>query len=104
MKDIEFAKYGFDFRNMLKQVRRYRSEEFFPHGVSFVESPDLDYKQEIQNPYPWTRHRYHIQAIELLEKIHKRVDLESYNGNKRICYLIVSHEFFVDNTAKALER
>jgi hypothetical protein len=58
MKKIEWSKYGYNFENMQKEVPHYKTEEYFPANVKFIEPPvenegDIpEYKEEIFTTYP----------------------------------------------------
>ena len=79
-------------------------EEFFPEGVGFLEpEPPADYKREIFRIHPETRKQGQSRGITLVELMNHRVRAKSQYGEKKICYLIVSHSIFVDSAACALD-
>ena len=37
MPDLEITKYGYDFKRMITENELYKSEDYFPKGVTFTD-------------------------------------------------------------------
>lgn len=113
--------YTWNFIRMKRRKPIYKSEEYFPQDVIVRETPaQASYKDYIMNAYrPIKRlpvrepgmipstpvggepfEKIKRRQTYLFESLNKRVQAESENDTKKICYLVITHCTFVDEASE----
>ena len=82
MPDLEITKYGYDFKRMITENELYKSEDYFPKGVTFTDpqgpenyQDDPKYNIEPANDTKEAK----LRVFELVKDMHKKVRFESKN-------------------------
>ena len=99
MPNLEFKKYGFNFKNMQENCLQYSNGKHFPKGITIVEKDEFPlFKNEVFNKtfYPETFKKGVLRTMDQFQIVNKRVQEESESDTKSICYLIVSNYLEVD--------
>ena len=74
MPNLEFAKYNFNFKWMLKNNPECSFNEYFDNGVFFSEpKAPIDFKNEILQSYPESQKSGQARGLSLVELMNKRV-------------------------------
>ena len=63
----------------------------------------VEYKHEIFETYPESHMQAQQRGLQMIEIMNKKLVEESENGTKRVCLLVVSHVFWVDELANVFE-
>ena len=102
MDKLEWTKSGFKFENMCNTEEQYCDPEFmpnFPKGITFKDQEN--YKDIIfaLGPYTETKPQAYERGAQLIEEMNQRIHDESASGKGSVCYILVSHSIFVDETS-----
>lgn len=78
-----------------------RNRYEFPENVNLKDSeaPSENTKKSIFEKWPETQKEGQNRGFDLVEDMNKRILSECQNGSKQICYLIIGHGIWVNETA-----
>lgn len=105
MNNIEYIQHDCIFNHMLEDSSFYASKDFFPRGVDIVEPyrSEAPFRMRCLSMYPESRREGQERGVEIVEMMNERIEKESRIYGKahrlQICYLVITHGFFVDETA-----
>lgn len=100
IENTEYIGHGCYFRKMKYDCPEYASEKFFPKSIDFIEPPvPADFKEKLWECYPEGKQQAQNRGISIVEKINNDILEMSQKGEKSICYILVSHSVWVDETS-----
>ena len=84
--------------------RQYATETYFPKGVYFEDAKEpVDCKDDLFTIYTETLEVGQKRGLSIVEMMNERVKSESNWDTKRVCYILISHGMWVDETALIME-